>query len=104
MITAIISLSIPSYVEGVDGDYVRGIVWGCSSKVEQMIKIYHIRVVGRVDDGNRLLIYLAKATTWVRIPHCPLIWHRKKFVIVKNMEILSLLCIKLEKIARDGEV
>lgn len=57
MIIAIISLSIPSYVGGVDGDYVRGIVW----------------VVGRVDDGNRLLIYLAKATTWVRIPHCPLI-------------------------------
>ena len=51
MIIAIISLSIPSFVGGVDGDYVRGIVW----------------VVGRVDDGNRLLIYLAKATTWVRI-------------------------------------
>ena len=47
MIIAIISLSIPSFVGGVDGDYVRGIVW----------------VVGRVDDGNRLLIYLAKATT-----------------------------------------
>ena len=57
MIIAIISLSIPSFVGGVDGDYVRGIVW----------------VVGRVDDGNRLLIYLAKATPWVRIPHCPLI-------------------------------
>ena len=28
MIIAIISLSIPSYVGGVDGDYVRGIVWG----------------------------------------------------------------------------
>ena len=41
MIIAIISLSIPSFVGGVDGDYVRGIVW----------------VVGRVDDGNRLLIY-----------------------------------------------
>ena len=27
--------------------------------------------VGRVDDGSRLLICLAKATTWVRIPHCP---------------------------------
>ena len=36
MIIAIISLSIPSYVGGVDGDYVRGIVWGCSSKDEQM--------------------------------------------------------------------
>ena len=63
MIIAIISLSIPSYVGGVDGDYVRGIVWECSSKVEQVVKIFHIRVVGRVDDGNRLLIYLAKATT-----------------------------------------
>ena len=30
----IASLSIPSYVG--DGDYVRGIAWGCSSKVEQM--------------------------------------------------------------------
>lgn len=60
MIIAIISLSIPSYVG--DGDYVRGIVRGCSSKDEQVIKIYHIRVVGRVDDGNRLLIYLAKVT------------------------------------------
>ena len=36
MIIAIISLSIPSYVGGVDGDYVRGIAWGCSSKDEQM--------------------------------------------------------------------
>ena len=45
MIIAIISLSIPSYVGGVDGDYVRGIVW----------------VVGRVDDGNRLLIYRRKS-------------------------------------------
>ena len=36
MIIAIISLSIPSYVGGVDGDYVRGIAWGCSSKVEQV--------------------------------------------------------------------
>ena len=59
----ITSLSIPSFVEEIDVDYVRGIAWGCSSKVEQVIKIFHIRVVGRVDDGNRLLIYLAKATT-----------------------------------------
>ena len=37
MIIAIISLSIPSYVGGVDGDYVSGIIyWGCSSKVEQV--------------------------------------------------------------------
>lgn len=52
MIIAIISLSIPSYVGGVDGDYVRGIVRGCSSKDEQMTVNHWV---------------------WVRFPSSPLL-------------------------------
>ena len=54
MIIAIISLSIPSYVGGVDGDYVRGIAWGCSSKDEQMTVNHWV---------------------WVRFPSSPLIYN-----------------------------
>ena len=63
MIIAIISLSIPSYVGGVDGDYVRGIVWGCSSKVEQ-VTVNH--------------------SVWVRFPSFP--HNQKQFMILKTYE------------------
>lgn len=63
MIIAIMSLSIPSYVGGVDGDYVRGIVWGCSSKDEQMTVNHWV---------------------WVRFPSSP--HNQKQFMILKTYE------------------